>query len=263
MSAVFDKSNHSSLEPVNIFWTGGWDSTFRLLQLVMEEQRSVQPHYIIYQGRPSFQMEIDTMEKIRTQLHEQYPDAAKLILPTIFTLIDEMDEDEEIMKAYQQANALRSLAMQNTWLAKYCKQHQILDMEYCSERRINPQDRRFFDFLKKEEDSPVYTYNLELRDRPEYVLLKYFRFPIYGFTKPDIEKYARENGWLGILKKTWSCYTPLLGRYPCGTCSPCRQSIKEGTGWRIPLFIRILNRVSLIKSLKSVKHKVLAFWQEI
>ena len=30
-----------------LLWTGGWDSTFRLLSLLLREQREVQPYYIL------------------------------------------------------------------------------------------------------------------------------------------------------------------------------------------------------------------------
>lgn len=32
---------------VNLFWTGGWHSTFRLIQLVLLHQKVVQPYYLI------------------------------------------------------------------------------------------------------------------------------------------------------------------------------------------------------------------------
>jgi len=34
-------------EPINLFWTGGWDSTFRLIQLVFVNKKTVHPYYII------------------------------------------------------------------------------------------------------------------------------------------------------------------------------------------------------------------------
>ena len=32
---------------VKLLWTGGWDSTFRLLQLLLLYEKKVQPYYII------------------------------------------------------------------------------------------------------------------------------------------------------------------------------------------------------------------------
>ena len=39
--------------PVQILWTGGWDSTFRLLQLLLELKLEVIPHYVIDDTRES------------------------------------------------------------------------------------------------------------------------------------------------------------------------------------------------------------------
>ena len=51
-------------EAANLFWTGGWDSTFRLLQLVVEQGRLVQPYYIIDPNRLSLRHEIKAMSDI-------------------------------------------------------------------------------------------------------------------------------------------------------------------------------------------------------
>ena len=53
------------LEPkkiVNLLWTGGWDSTFRLCQLILVKRKNVQPYYIIDNKRKSLQKELITMD---------------------------------------------------------------------------------------------------------------------------------------------------------------------------------------------------------
>ena len=40
-------------KPINLFWTGGWDSTYRLLYLLIVEKKYVQPYYIIDLTRKS------------------------------------------------------------------------------------------------------------------------------------------------------------------------------------------------------------------
>ena len=52
-------------EPINLFWTGGWDSTFRLLQLIIVFRKRVQPYYIIDTTRKSVQNEKQAINKIR------------------------------------------------------------------------------------------------------------------------------------------------------------------------------------------------------
>jgi len=38
---------------VNLLWTGGWDSTFRLLQLILDTRATIQPVYVIDTARRS------------------------------------------------------------------------------------------------------------------------------------------------------------------------------------------------------------------
>ncbi len=37
----------------HLFWTGGWDSTFRLLQLLLDEHKAVQTYYLLDSFRAS------------------------------------------------------------------------------------------------------------------------------------------------------------------------------------------------------------------
>lgn len=53
---------------VTILWTGGWDSTFRLLCLAENEDISIQPVYVIDENRKSKEYELDAMNKILTMI---------------------------------------------------------------------------------------------------------------------------------------------------------------------------------------------------
>ena len=49
---------------VNIFWTGGWDSTFRVLQLLIAKKKTVQPFYINDPNRKSAEKELNAMKTV-------------------------------------------------------------------------------------------------------------------------------------------------------------------------------------------------------
>lgn len=53
----------TNYKKVNLLWTGGWDSTFRLLQLI-EENVQIQLFYFIDEKRKSTNIEIERMKKI-------------------------------------------------------------------------------------------------------------------------------------------------------------------------------------------------------
>ena len=41
----YNKETFSNKKKINIFWTGGYDSTFRLCYLLIMEKKIVQPYY--------------------------------------------------------------------------------------------------------------------------------------------------------------------------------------------------------------------------
>ena len=66
-----------------LFFTGGWDSTFRLLELLLVEKRPVQPIYVIDPDRWSLQEEQKAMADIKTTVVERFPETADLLKPTM------------------------------------------------------------------------------------------------------------------------------------------------------------------------------------
>lgn len=53
----------------HLFWTGGWDSTFHLLQLLLDEYKAVQTYYLLDSTRASCPEEIETILTIKKRLH--------------------------------------------------------------------------------------------------------------------------------------------------------------------------------------------------
>ena len=83
-------------DPVHLFWTGGWDSTFRLLELLLTQQRVVQTYYVIDPGRRSTPQELEAMEKIQASIREVSPEAHRRLRPPIHIPLSEIATDEEI-----------------------------------------------------------------------------------------------------------------------------------------------------------------------
>lgn len=84
----------------HLFWTGGWDSTFRLLQLLLEEKKEVQPHYIVI-SQPSTGKEIDTMLMIRHELYRLYPETRDLLKPIKFESEGQIKPNNDITDIYE------------------------------------------------------------------------------------------------------------------------------------------------------------------
>ena len=232
-------------EPVKLLWSGGWDSTYRLLEVVLVEQRIVQPYYFIApENRRSVPNERRAQKEIKEELFRRYPEVKEFVKPTIFIHTNQISPDAEIAKANQEANEIRHLGRQYEFMARYCKQQGVDGLELCVQKAVDPNwQPRFSPLMNRIEGTPKFVINHDLSDRPEYVLLKYFRFPVLGYSKLDMLEIAKEKGWMPIMRKTWFCHTPYFGRIPCGVCLPCEQAIGEGMGWRVPFYTRHLRKV--------------------
>lgn len=238
-------------DPVKLFWTGGWDSTFRLLQLVLQDKVVVQPYYLIDPNRQSLRNEISARRAIKDRLFREHPDTQNLVLPTIFCEIGDIAPDEELTEAYLVFRQAKNVDFQYSWITRYCKQNQINDMELCVEglgRAKEPPERLVFtSFLVPIEGTRAARIADEFKDTVVQTLFQFFRFPIRGYDRQEMEEVARSNGWLDYLYMTWFCHNPVHGRYPCGCCDPCDLTIVQGFGKRIPWWRRFYAGLGLEK----------------
>ena len=80
-------------DPLFILWTGGYDSTFRICQALIDEKEIVQPIYIsdiidnkpekINERRHSLKNEYEAMNLIRFEINKLFPFTKKTFLPLI------------------------------------------------------------------------------------------------------------------------------------------------------------------------------------
>lgn len=101
---------------VNILWTGGWDSTFRILDLA-EKGIIIQPYYIS-DNRKSESFELNAIGEISARLNE-LQSTKSLIMPLKILKSSEIPEDREITDSY---NILRDqvfMGSQYDWLARF------------------------------------------------------------------------------------------------------------------------------------------------
>lgn len=199
----------------HLLWTGGWDSTFRLLQLLVDEQKQVQPYYIVA-AQKSTGKEVDTMIRIRGAIFEKYPETKKLLKPVFFYEERAIEPDDEITDIYFRLRETKPIKRQYERFARFCNQMGIENMELC--------------VLKKEiVEDPV----------AAKMIFNYFTFPLLNQTKKDLRTVSEKKGWDDIMEMTWFCRVPRNGR-PCGFCGPCTDAYAEGFAYRLPLKARII-----------------------
>ncbi|SMO41472.1 hypothetical protein [Fodinibius sediminis] len=203
-----------------LLWTGGWDSTFRLLQLLFLENKMVKTHYIV-RAQECTGKEIDTMHNIRRKILRQHPEMKNLFLPISYIGIGEIKKNKAITAEYRQIAKSKKINLQYEILARYCDQIGVFPME------LSVISSETFDYFKS--NSPIF---------------KYFEFPVLGLTKKEMANIAEKNGWMEVMKITWFCRRPQNGR-PCGFCGPCTDVAMAGMGWRLPLKARIVAGIQL------------------
>jgi len=232
--------------PVALLWTGGWDSTFRLLTLLLVERRVVQSYYIVDRPRhrPGVPAEQQAMARIRDLIARRDPDAASRLLPTIECAVDAIPADPKFTAHYEGCLKAGFIGGQYEWLARYCAAHGMDAMELAIHR-----DDKARELLSGLIDSSRTRLDDRHRGDSRYELFRCFRFPLFDTTKRDMQARAREAGFDEIMSLTWFCHRPRKGQ-PCGRCNPCIYTIEEGLGERVPLAGRIRYRLRIVPRLR-------------
>ena len=245
----------SDKEDVALLWTGGWDSTFQLLQLLLVQRRRVTPFYLMHPKRLSTDKEIRTMKRIQDHILKEYPHTFELLHPTQYFSATDIPPDPEISETYQSLRKENYMGRQYDWLSRFCKANGIADIQLC----IHRHDKAHF-FVEQivsegiDGLQTVFRVDPKFKNRKEYVLFRYFSFPIFELSKVEMAAVADKRGWKEIMNMTWFCHTPTKNETPCGKCNPCLYTIEEGLGWRIPLKGRIVSVLyrGLVRPLRSL-----------
>lgn len=226
------------MEKVITLWTGGWDSTFRLLQLA-ENDIQIQPVYLIHKDRAGTKYEKEAMQNILAKIKQDKSFKAE-ILETEFYDVEwvlENCKDDEISEAYRYLHRKYKVGKQYEWFALLCKKlnikmesapvHQYHGMvEYSIEQEGT--------LLPIENDFLEGRYHvLPGKSQKAFLVYGNLILSVIKLTKQDEERIAREKGWMDIMELTWFCHSPVNGK-PCGFCNPCDDAMHTGMEWRLP-----------------------------
>lgn len=246
----------------HLLWTAGWDSTYRLLDLVIRRGREVAPHYIVDPGRPGTMQELLAMRAIRKRIAKEHPGREQLIQPTRTTLLDSIEPNAELTAKFERLKARAYLGSQYDWLARYIHQHGIEQLELCihADDRAEGFVREFVEQVSLPDGDGYWQIRRDASGG-DIGLFAHFHFPILNLTKTEMRRAAEAAGFGRIMALTWFCHTPIGGR-PCGVCNPCRYTIAEGLADRLPgralLRNRFASQMQLTRSVGRPVYKALA-----
>jgi len=227
-------------DPVNLLWTGGMDSTFQLVQLLLNYRSPVLPYYLIHEERKSISLEIKAMKDIKNFITKQYPHTRDLLLPTQYYEVSEILPNAEITSAYESIIKSTHIGNQYDWLARFCEENKIMDIQLSVERPIKSKENNWDIILDSMlikdvvNSQPVYRFDTKNKNSNIFKVFRYFVLPVRMFTKVQMKEIAIKKGWEKIMDLTWFCHNPTRKKKPCGICSPCRQKINSGLGSEIP-----------------------------
>ena len=213
-----------------LLWTGGWDSTYRLLWLLLVEQHSVQPYYIVdrLKYRPAVPAERHAMRSIRERLEVRHPDAAVRLFDTIECPWDQIASNAGVTGHFERSLGTGFIGGQYEWLARFCAQHHIDDMELAIHR-----DDKARELIADLVDESRTRLDPRHAGDDRYELFRRFRFPLFDKTKLEMRADSRAACFDEFMAMTWFCHRPIHGE-PCGICNPCIYTVEEGLGDRIP-----------------------------
>ena len=225
---------------VNVHWTSGWDSTYRVLDLVHRTSAVVQPWYVVDPIRPSASLEMRAMDEIRAGLAQRHPEMAARILPTVLYERADIPEMPEITAMWREIRRWGRFGKQYDWLSCMARHEKLTRVE------MGLHDPHvFFNAVivrnSEWKDTP-YGPILELKehvDEPAIELFRPFAWPLMGMRKIDMGAAAERSGFADLLEITWFCAEPTRRGRACGMCNPCQQVIAERLSRRMPLTSRM------------------------
>ncbi|HWP21322.1 MAG TPA: 7-cyano-7-deazaguanine synthase [Candidatus Cryosericum sp.] len=222
----------------HVLWSGGWDSTFRVLYLLLDLHETVQPHYIVDPSRKSKECELFTIQQIRAETISKHPETENRFLPLIVTDRASIEPDEEITRNYHIFARRTKAGSQYDWLCRYATHFSSGPLELCLERSDYDNifltlDRRG-DLVSVSDQGDRYFVLKEQLSRPELSIFRRIRFPVVDKTKLDMAKLSEQYGFADLMGLTWFCHNPNPDGTPCGICHPCQQAREDGLDWRVP-----------------------------
>lgn len=224
-----------------VFWTGGYDSTFRICQLLLLENKVVQPIYICCGNtdddvklfdfnkqvkRANVNIEKKKMYEIRLELKKQYPEIANRLLSTWYVV--NLKENIEITDKYKNIHKYLGFFSRNITQYERMARFSIemdLPIEICVENCGIGMDKATKDIRIGVGDTCKISVEYMPVKYMDMIIFKNLRYPIVHLTKENMKLISLNNGFYSILQMTWSCWFPTPDCKPCGKCKMCSERI--------------------------------------
>lgn len=219
---------------VNVLWTGGWDSSYRIAEL-SRKSCTIQPFYVYGDERFSEQYERNAMQTILLKLNKKKNTKAT-ILPIKYIDKKSIPLNQEITESFVEINKETQLGSQHEWLARLAYTYPGLELGTEAAplevsnilTAINKYGK-----LIKDKSSDGYILDPENSKKEGILVLGNFKFPIIKKTGNDMRENIIRWGYEDVMKNVWVCHAPIFGK-ACGFCHPCELKIETGMEFLMP-----------------------------
>lgn len=218
----------------NVLWTSGWDSTYRVADLVVTHRKTVRPHYVKDWRRASTRLEMLRQQDIREEIARIDPEAARRILPTVVHHYDDIPADPAVREQLEGVRRRGFLGAQYLFLTAMARSSGLTNLEVGAHRDDNAVLLLDGNVRFQEDDAGGYYELVPEPTDPSLELFRPFRFPMFDLTKVDMGERALAAGFGDVMELTWFCHYPTISGKPCGVCNPCGYTRDEGLGRRVP-----------------------------
>lgn len=216
----------------HVFWTGGYDSTWRIVQALLIEGLWVVPIYLSgtidnycvnAHKRRSQEFELAAMQAIRKEMLRCFPSAGAKLRELV--VVPEVHLGKEVV------NCMFKLKAQGMVRRRRC---QYGTMAQLTHDIATPVDVSVVegDFLwatlrehLEQADHEWFISSRSLEQKPELAIFKWLRFPLAEYSKESILQEAKQKGYDQILQMTWTCWYPRRNGEQCGKCGMCKHRI--------------------------------------
>lgn len=221
---------------VKVFWTGGWDSSFRICELSRMDVK-IQPIYLHGDDRHSEPYERKAMETITRMLQER-PETRAEFLPLQCVDIRTIEINPEVSAAYHRIREKTGVGAQMEYLSSYVHDHPGIELGI---EKLPIEESHMihalFDSCKINKGiiNGVEEFYADPEQSSADGLLMFggIYLPILEKTEADMLKLVQEWGYLDIMKNVWFCHQPYQGG-PCGMCHPCEVKMGAGMEFLLP-----------------------------
>ena len=191
----------SSLSDVTL-WTGGWDSTYRVLQRAMLDETATRPCYVVDRDRQSTGKEVDTMNGLLKWLTGHRPEVYARIEPPRYVALQAIPPHAEITEAWRHLRDAYDIGSQYDWLARLAEAGDWTGVELSvyGGGRLRPM---FGDHIQRVEQAGGRTTWSLGPDAPEpqRLLFGRFAFPLWETSKLEAVAQADREGLTEILRR--------------------------------------------------------------